>query len=214
MKTHLVIGLGRFGQHVTQKLCALGSEVFAVDKDEECVNKVLPFAVKAQIGDATNEQFIESLAPASFDTCFVAIGDDFQSSLEVTSLLKDYGARHVVARASRAVHEKFLLRCGADEVIYPEKETAIRTAVKYNSDSVFDYIELTPEFSIYEIEPPESWLGKTILDLNVRTNYHMYILATKKDGVMSPLPQPDYVFRADETLVVMGSDSSVQKLLR
>ncbi len=214
MKTHLIIGLGRFGQHMTRKLCELGNEVLAVDRNEERVNKVLSFATKAQIGDATNEQFIESLGVGSFDTCVVAIGDDFQSSLEATFLLKDYGAKYVVARASREVHVKFLLRCGADDVIYPERETALRAAVKYSSDSVFDYIELTPDYSIYEITPPESWIGKTILDLAIRTNYHISILATKQDGVLSPLPHPDYRFDKDQRLVIMGGNEDVQKFIK
>lgn len=164
MKSILIIGLGRFGKHMAQKFSEQGNDILAVDTDEDRVNAVLPFVTDAQIGDATNEMFVESLGVANFDLCVVAIGDNFQSSLETTSLLKDMGAKFVLSRASRDVHAKFLLRNGADEVVYTEKETAERLAVKYGNDSVFDYIEINEDYSIYEIGVPDSWVGKSILD--------------------------------------------------
>ena len=150
MKSVLLIGLGRFGRHMAAKLNEMNHEVLAIDIDEQRVNDVLPVVTSAQIGDSTNENFVASLGVRNFDLCVVAIGDNFQSSLETVALLKDYGAPFVVARANRDVHAKFLLRNGADEVVYPEKEMAIRSAVKYSSDNVFDYIELTGDYSIYE----------------------------------------------------------------
>ena len=161
MKSILIIGLGRFGKHMAQKFSEQGNDILAVDTDEDRVNAVLPFVTDAQIGDATNEMFVESLGVANFDLCVVAIGDNFQSSLETTSLLKDMGARFVLSRASRDVHAKFLLRNGADEVVYTEKETAERLAVKYGNDSVFDYIEINEDYSIYEIGVPAAfWTRK------------------------------------------------------
>ncbi len=212
MRSILVIGLGRFGKHMVQKFSELQNETMAIDINEDRVNEVLPYVTNAQIGDSTNEQFIASLGVRNFDVCVVAIGDNFQSSLETTALLKDYGARFVVARANRDVHAKFLLRNGADSVIYAEKEMAIRTAVKYSSDNVFDYIELTPEYSIYEIPVPHSWAGKTIIQLAIRSKYHISILAVKQNGVISPLPKPDHLLLANETLIIMGSNKDVQKL--
>ena len=199
MKSILIIGLGRFGKHMAQKFSEQGNDILAVDTDEDRVNAVLPFVTDAQIGDATNEMFVESLGVANFDLCVVAIGDNFQSSLETTSLLKDMGAKFVLSRASRDVHAKFLLRNGADEVVYTEKETAERLAVKYGNDSVFDYIEINEDYSIYEIGVPDSWVGKSILDKKVRTKYNISILATKRGKEIYPLPQPQHVISPTET---------------
>ena len=119
MKSVLLIGLGRFGRHVARKLNEMNHQVLAVDKNEKRVEDALPYLTSAQIGDSTEEAFVRSLGVRNFDVCIVAIGDAFQSSLETTSLLKDLGARKVVARAARDVHAKFLLRNGADHVVYP-----------------------------------------------------------------------------------------------
>ena len=148
MKSILLIGLGRFGRHIAIKLHELRHQVMAVDWREECVEAALPYVTSAQIGDSKNEEFMASLGVRNFDVCIVAIGDDFQSSLETTSLLKDLGARFVVARAARDVHAKFLLRNGADEVVYPEKQLAAWTAIRYSSDHIFDYIELNADHAI------------------------------------------------------------------
>lgn len=213
MKSILLIGLGRFGRHMAQKFNEMNHDVLAVDVNEDRVNEVLPLVTNAQIGDSTNEQFIASLGVRDFDLCVVAIGDNFQSSLETTSLLKDYGARFVLARANRDVHAKFLLRNGADDVVYPEKQMAIRAAVRYGSDHVFDYIELTSDHSIYETTVPESWIGKSIVQLAVRQKYHINILATKRGEVLKPLPKPEYVFESDETILIMGANKDIQKFI-
>lgn len=148
----------------------------------------------------------------NFDLCVVAIGDNFQTALEITVLLKDHGAKYILARASRDVHRKLLLRNGADHVVYAEREMAERLAVKYGSKNVFDYIELTPEVAIYEVAVPESWYGKSIIEKSIRTKYHISILATKEGGKIYPLPQPDHVFQAKETLMVMGGHDDIKKL--
>lgn len=212
MKTILVVGLGRFGRHMSKKLIELGNEVLGVDIDEERVNDALSIVTSAQIGDATNERFISSLGVGNFDLCVVAIGDHFQSSLETTSLLKDFGAKFVLSRAIRSVHAKFLLRNGADKIVYAEQEMAERLAVKYGSDNVFDYIELTSEYSIFEITTPNSWVGKSIIKQEVRSKYNVSILATKTNGVINPLPEPDHIFDRNETLIVMGHNHDVKKL--
>lgn len=180
MKSVLLIGLGRFGRHVARKLNEMNHQVLAVDKNEKRVEDALPYLTSAQIGDSTEEAFVRSLGVRNFDVCIVAIGDAFQSSLETTSLLKDLGARKVVARAARDVHAKFLLRNGADHVVYPEKQLAAWTAIRYTSDHIFDYIELTPDYSIYETETPKAWVGKTIHQLDIRRKYNVTLLAVKK----------------------------------
>ena len=213
MKSVLLIGLGRFGRHMAEKLKELHHEVLAVDRNEDRVNDILPLVTNAQIGDSTNEQFIASLGVRNFDLCVVAIGDDFQSSLETTALLKEQGAPFVVSRANRDVHAKFLLRNGADDVIYPEKQMADWAAVRYSADHIFDYVELTPEHSIFETAVPASWVGKTVVELAVRQKYRINILATKHDGKLEPLPGPNHTFLADETIFILGDNKDVQKFL-
>ncbi|HIX28616.1 MAG TPA: TrkA family potassium uptake protein [Candidatus Blautia stercoravium] len=214
MKSVLLIGLGRFGRHMAERLIAEGNEVLAVDINDERVNDAIDMVTDAQIGDATNEHFVESLGVRNFDLCVVAIGDNFQSSLEATSLLKDYGASLVLARANRDVHAKFLLRNGADHVVYPEKEMAQRLAVKYGNDNIFDYIELTEEYAIYEIPVPETWVGSSIVEREVRRKYHISILATKEKGKMNPLPGAEHIFRSTETLIVMGHFRDVRTVTK
>ena len=214
MKSVLLIGLGRFGIHMAERLIAEGNEILAVDINEERVNDAIDMVTDAQIGDATNEHFVESLGVRNFDLCVVAIGDNFQSSLEATALLKDCGASLVLARANRDVHAKFLLRNGADHVVYPEKEMAQRLAVKYGNDNIFDYIELTEEYAIYEIPVPDTWVGSSIVEKEVRKKYHISILATKEAGRMNPLPGADHVFRGAETLIVMGHFRDVRTVTK
>ena len=145
MKSILLVGVGRYGRHVAEKLNELGHEVMAVDRKEDRIQAVIPFVTSALIGDTTNPDFLETLGVDNFDVCIVGVGNDFQSSLETTSLLKEMGAKFVVSRASRDVHAKFLLKNGADEVVYPEKQLAGWTAIRYSADHILDYIELDDE---------------------------------------------------------------------
>lgn len=198
---------------MAQKLRDLHHEVLAVDKEEKRVNNALDFVTNAQIGDGTDPQFIASLGVRNFDLCVVAIGDDFQSSLETTALLKEQGAPFVLSRATRDVHAKFLLRNGADEVIYPEKQMANWAAVRYSSDHIFDYVELTPGYSIFETAVPQAWMGKTVVELAVRQKYRINILAVKKGGRLEPLPGPAHRFQPDESIFILGDDRDVQRFL-
>ncbi|MCI6640776.1 MAG: TrkA family potassium uptake protein [Pygmaiobacter massiliensis] len=212
MKAVLLIGLGRFGRHIAMKLSELGHQVMAVDRDEERVNTVLPFVTNAQIGDSTREEFLASLGVRNFDVCMVAIGDDFQSSLETASLLKELGAKKVIARAERDVQAKFLLRNGADEVVYPEKEMAIWTAIRYTCDHISDYIALDDGYSIFEVAVPEDWAGKTIGQLEIRRRYHVNVLAIKQDGKFTTVTvKPDTVLPSDCTLLVLGDDRDLHR---
>lgn len=214
MKSILIIGLGRFGRHMAKKFSEQNNDVMAIDINEERINNVLSVVTNALIGDATNERFMETIGVRDFDLCVVAIGDNFQSSLETTALLKDLGAKFVLARASRDVHAKFLLRNGADDVIYTEKETAERLAVKYGSDNIFNYIELNDEYSIYEIAVPSSWLNKSILKVNVRSKYGFSILATKQGNNIYPLPKPEHVFTDSESLMILGKNEDVSRFIK
>ena len=211
MKSILLIGLGRFGKHVARKLNVLNHQVMAVDSDEERVNAVLPYVTNAQIGDSTNEEFLSSLGLRNFDACIVAIGDNFQNSLETASLLKELGAKYVFARASTDVQEKFLLRNGADEVVYPEKQLAAWTAIRCSSNHILDYVELNEDYSIYELSVPEEWQGKTVMELDLRKKYGINILSVRENGALNMEVTPDTVLTADKTVLVLGRYKSIQK---
>lgn len=214
MKSVLLIGLGRFGRHIAMKLNSMNCHVMAVDNNEERVNAVLPYVTDGIIGDSTNENFLSSLGVKDYDACIVAIGDDFQSSLETASLLKELGAKKVIARASRGVQEKFLLRSGADEVVYPEKQLAAWTAVRCVSDNVLDYIELGNDYSIFEIEVPENWVGKSILELDVRRKYNVNVLAVRKHGDLKVEAVLDDELQATDSLLVLGREKDIQKCFK
>ena len=214
MKSILLIGLGRFGRHIAKKLDELHHQVMAVDKEDTRVDAVLPFVTNAQIGDATNEDFLSSLGVGNFDVCIVAIGDNFQNSLEVTSLLKELGAKMVVARASNDVHAKFLLRNGADQIVYPEKQTADWAAVKCSTEHVLDYMELGGDFAVYEVEVPYSWIGKTIGDLDVRRKHNINILGKKENGRLDITISPATTFHSGETILVLTTKKDFCKTFK
>ncbi len=214
MRSFLVIGLGRFGKHMVKKLSEQNNEVLAVDIREERVNACMHMCTDAQIGDCTDPDFIASLGVGNFDVVIVAIGDNFQASLEATALVKEMGAKFVFARANRDIHKKFLLHNGADEVVYPERETAERFAVRFGTKNILDYFRLSDDYSIYEVETPKSWIGKTILEQNVRQKYNLSILAVKKNGHFSNIPGPDHLLSANETLLVLGSKDSIKEIMR
>ena len=211
MKSVLLIGLGRFGRHIAMKLNDLNHQVMAVDRNEERINSSLSFVTNAQIGDSTNEEFLSSLGIRNFDACIVAIGDDFQNSLETTSLLKELGAKKVIARASTGVQEKFLLRNGVDEVVYPEKQLAAWTAIRCTSDHILDYIELDDKYSIFELSIPKEWQGKTILQLDIRRKYSINILGIRENGTLNMNITPDMTMDSQKSLLVLGNEKSVQK---
>lgn len=212
MKNILLIGLGNFGQLVAEQLNDLGHEVMAVDREEEKVNAVMPYVTDALIGDSTNEAFLASLGINNYDLCMVTISDDFQSSLETTSLLKEMGASLVIARAERQIQEKFLLRNGADAVIYPEKQVAKWAVVRYMSDNILSYMEVDEQHGIFDVRIPEEWLGKTIAELDVRKRYKINILGIKKNGVLDIGVQPDMVLNKDETLLILADEQRMHKL--
>ncbi len=213
MKSILVIGLGRFGRHLAMKFAELRDEVMVVDTDEERVNALAPLVTSAQIGDCTDERVLDTLGVRNFDICFVCIGSHFQSSLEVTSLLKEMGAARVISKADRDIHAKFLLRNGADEVIYPEKEVANRTAIRHSAGHAFDYIEWAEDYCIAEVQPLKGWIGKSIREVAVRTEYKVGIIAIKGRSGFSQAPDAGYVFSDSDHLIIAGGKKDVVKLL-
>ena len=214
MKNVLLIGLGRFGRHMAQKLHDLHHQVLAIDKDERKVQDAMSYVTNAEIGDATDPALIDALGVRDFDLCVVTMGHDLQASLEITALLKQKGAPFVLVRVARDAHARFLLSCGADEVIYPEKQMADWAAVRYSSDHIFDYIRLSPEHAIYETSIPDSWVGHTVLDLAVRQRYRLNILAIRRNGQVEPMPGPNHKFSSNERIILLGSNEDVQKYLK
>lgn len=213
-KSILLIGLGRFGRHMAVKLNELGHEVLAVDSDEEKINDIADIVTNAQIGDSTNIQFLKRLGIDNFDVCIVTISGDFQSSLETTSLLKELGAKKVISRAERDGQAKFLLRNGADEIVYPEKQLAYWTAIRYTSDHIMDYIEIDNEHAIFEVAIPKEWIGKSILEIDIRKKYNINILAVKENGKLNVTVKPDIILSEDKSLLVIGEYKSLLKCFK
>ncbi len=214
MKSILLIGLGRFGKHIAMKLNELNHQIMAVDQSETLVQDVLPYVTSAQIGDSTSPAFLRSLGVDNYDVCIVAIGNNFQSSLETTSLLKELGAKMVVSRASTDVQEKFLLRNGADEVVYPEKQLANWTAIRYSADHLLDYIELDGEHGVFEVTIPNAWIGKSIVQLDIRKKFHVNIMGIRSDSKLNLAITADTMLSPGMTLLVLGRYKDVQKCFR
>lgn len=212
MKSILVIGLGRFGRHMALKFIENGHEVMAIDSNEDRADNAVGDIQQILIGDATEERFMSGLGVDNFDLAVIAIGENFQTVLEITVLLKDLGCKYIVARATTNVHKKLLLRNGADYVVYAEREVAERLAIKFGADNIFDYVELTPEIGIYEISVPQKWKGKSIVELSIRNKYHVSVMATKKNGQIFPLPDPRHVFMENESIMVMGTAEDIKNL--
>ncbi len=213
MKSFMIIGMGRFGHYLCRELSALGNEILAVDVVEEQLEPCLSLVTSAQIGDCTRQEVLQELGVRNFDACFVCIGTNFQNSLEITSLLKEMGAKKVVSRASTDVQAKFLLRNGADEVVYPERDIAERIAKKSSANHVFDFVDLGA-YGIYEVLPLKSWVGKSIRELNVRVSYNISILGIRgKDGSLV-MPDAEYCFHEDDHMMVMGSDADLARFVR
>ena len=212
MKSILVIGMGRLGRHLAAKMQELGNDVMVVDKNEAIIEELSGIFPNSFVGDCTNEGVIRSLGINNFDYCFVAIGEDFYASLEITSILKEFGAKHVASKARRERQAEFLKKIGADEVFYPEKEIAEKLAVRYNAANIFDYIELTSDYSIFEIPILPQWQGKTIEEIDVSKAYNVNIVAVKNENTLNPAPGGNYVFKANDHIVVIGRSGDVFQL--
>lgn len=214
MKSILIIGMGKFGHHLCENLIALDNDVMVVDSNEERVSDIIYKVTNVQIGDCTNPLVIKSLGVSNFDLVFVCIGANFQNSLEITSLVKEMGAKYVISKANRDVHAKFLLKNGADEVIYPDRDIAAKVARKFSMNHVFDYIELDDKHAIYEIPLKKQWVGKSIQELNFRQTYGITILGIKRGEETTISPAADYRFREEEHLIVLGQDEDVDRIVK
>lgn len=212
MKSILVIGMGILGSCLAQKMQELGNDVMIIDKDEKRIQELSTVFNDAIAGDCTNPAVLRSIGVNNFDYCFVAIGEDFYSSLEITSILKELGAKCVVSKAKRFRQAEFLKKIGADEVFFPEREIAEKLAVRFNATNIFDYIELTSDCSIFEIPIIPEWVGKTIIDINVRQKYKVNIIAIKNEEQIDPMPLGNYRFRPSDHIVVIGKSADVFKL--
>ena len=195
MKSMLVIGMGTLGTHLADNLQKLGNEVMIIDSNAELIEGISARFPDAQIGDCTNKEVLKSLGLNNFDICFVTVGENFQASLEITSLVKELGAKYVVSKAKKDIQAKFLLRNGADEVMYPEKDIAENRAIRFSENNIFDYIKVSNEFAIYEIPVLDDWVGKSIGELNIRVKYEVTIIATKHNEELNPSPGSEYVFK-------------------
>ena len=209
MKSVLVIGMGRMGRHLAHKLSLLGNDVMIVDKDPVLIESLSDRFTDSSICDCTNETVIRSLGVDNFDICFVTIGEDFQASLVVTSLLKKYGARKIIAKTNQDIQSDLLHIIGADEVIYPEVEIAEKLAVRCNANNIFDYIPMPGQYAIYEVSILPHWAGKTVVELDVRRKYQINIIAVKHGEETNINVGPDYRFREDDHIVVIGRSDEV-----
>ncbi|MBO5030344.1 MAG: TrkA family potassium uptake protein [Lachnospiraceae bacterium] len=216
MKSILIIGMGRFGHHLAKNFLEHDHDVMIVDENEEKLEDMVPYATSTKIGDCTKEEVLKSIGIRNFDVVFVCIGTNFQSSLEITSLVKELGAKRVVSKATRDIQAKFLLRNGADEVIYPDKDIAEKWAERYSLDNLFDYIDLPGAFGIYEMPPLKEWVGKSIKESNIAARYKVSILGIKKqhDEEMRVMPSADYVIKDTDHLMVMAGNEVAERLLR
>ena len=215
MKSFLIIGMGHFGHHLCRSLAKTDCEIMIVDRGEDALEDMRPYVVSAKIGDCTNIEVLRTFDIPSFDTCFVCMGENFQNSLEITSLLKDEcGAKRVISKADRDIQEKFLLKNGADEVIYPEKNMAERYAVTESSEHIFNFIDLGSDYSIYEIDVLDRWVGKTVKELNFRVKYNLVVLATKRGEDVNPVISGERRFESGEHLLVLGKEEDVHKVTK
>ena len=211
--TFLVVGLGRFGTSLALKLMDSGSEVMVIDNDEESVNHIAPHVTQAKIGDCMDEEVLRSLDPSSFDFCFVCISENFQSSLEITSLLKELGAPMVISKADKDLHARLLLKIGADEVVFPERDMAARTAMRFSVNGALEYIELAPGYAIFELDVPDHWAGQTLIDLDIRKRWNVNGIGRKEDGSILPI-DAGFHFLADTHILVAGKPDDVSRMMK
>ncbi len=216
MKSILVIGMGNFGYHLVQKLSEFENEneVMIIDRSETRIRDLFAQVFSARVGDCTNVEVLRSLDIPHFDVVIVCINEDFQNSLEVTSLVKELGAKYVISAASRDIQAKFLLKNGADEVVYPERDVANNIATTVSNSHIFDYIKLTDEYSIYEIPIIPQWIGKSIKDVNVRAEYNINIIGIVSDGTTMIMPSADYIFCENDHIKVISERENIRDILQ
>lgn len=215
MKTYIVIGLGRFGAEVARKLCELGCEVLAMDIRSDLVNQVANDVTHAVTGNAQDKEVLRALGASNFDCAIIAIGEDLAASVLIAMNLKELGVPYVVCKAHDETHRRVMKKLGVDRVVIPENEVAGKLARSLSSHNVLDYIELSEEYGILEVPAPGNWVGKTILELNVRAKLGVNIIAVKNDTKTNVSPSANYRIAEGDIMVVLGDNKAleaVQKL--
>lgn len=213
-KDFAVIGLGRFGGSICRTLSEQGKEVLAIDKSEERVNEFSMIASHAIVGDATDETVLRGIGIRNFDHVVVAIGEDIQSSILATLILKELGVRHLTVKAQNDYHEKVLRKIGADEVVHPERDMGIRIANKMTSNNVLDYLELSDQYSIIEFVANENMSEHTLLELDIRRKYGITIVAIKRDKEIIVSPQAKENIHKGDVLIAIGDVDNLEKFKR
>jgi len=216
MKSFAVIGLGRFGSSVARRLCELGGEVLAIDDRLHAVENISDYVTQAVSGDCTDERVLSSLGIGNFDCAIVCISENIEASILITSLLKSQGVKYVVAKAKSELHAKVLRQIGADNVVFPEKDFGVKFAQNLRSSNILDFIELSDKYAIMEIKMPSSWVGKTLIELDVRKKFGINIVAVKDpdSGFIDVSPNPAAPLAEGRLLVVIGSNEDINKLTK
>ncbi|RKJ78244.1 TrkA family potassium uptake protein [Butyricicoccus sp. 1XD8-22] len=214
MKSFLIIGLGRFGRSVARKLCELGNEVLVIDRDADAVQHIAEDVTHAIVGDATEAAVLHAAGARNFDCAVVAVASNIENSVLATALLKEEGVPHVIAKARSSLHRLVLQRVGADEIVFPEEEMGVRLARTMSMRTFLDYVSVTDDFSIAELPVPEKWVGKTLVQLNVRAKYGATVLATRpKDSEKLSLhPDPCAPLPAGLVLVMIGTNEDLEEI--
>ncbi|MBR2823301.1 MAG: TrkA family potassium uptake protein [Clostridia bacterium] len=212
MKSYVVIGLGRFGAEIAAKLYACGEEVLAVDLDEQIVDKIADRVTRAVAADARDRDVLEKLGVENFDRAVVAVGSDLAASALITMNLKALGVSYIVCKAHDDTYREILEKLGADRVIIPEWEAADKLALGLTHAGVMEYIELSEEFGILEIEPMDKWVGKSIRALDLRSKYGLNVIAMRREEAISIPPDIDTPLQRDTMLVILGSYDALEKL--
>lgn len=214
MKSVLIIGVGQFGKVLAHGLLERNNQVMLVDLEDESISKLLPEGAQGKIADCTNPRVLQELGVSEYDICFVCLGDNyFKENLEITTLLKENGAKYVVSKSNHDLHSRVLLKVGADEVVYPDKEIAESCAVKYSSESIFNCIQITEDCAIYEVSPLKKWIGKTLATSNIRTEYKVNVIAFKyNNGEVNMNPGANDVITEDMHLHVFGHRDDLDRI--
>ena len=213
MKSFLVIGLGKFGRSCAKELCNLGHDVLGVDENLRLVNEASSYLTHTVQADSTDEDFLKSIAVNEFDSCIVAIGDNQESSVMITVLLKEHGAKNIIAKAQSEVHAKILEKVGADKVILPEYDMGIKLAHTLCNTSIYDLIDISPEHSIISIKAPKEWIGKTLGNLSAREKYGVNIIAIESElKEANVFPTANTVINKNDTIIVIGVNDDLTKL--
>ena len=213
MKNILLIGIGRFGHHIAKELSHLNVEILAIDKEETNLKSISDYVSKTLIGDSADIDFLKTIGVNNFDECIVSIGDEFQNSLETVLNLKELGARKITARAAKESQEKVLKKIGADFVVYPEKQLAKWTALRCGTNSVYDFMDLDDGYGIYEIVVPSEWVGKTLIELDVRKKHNINIIGVKIKNRINVVLGPNFELRENENLIVIAKETDFNQLV-